>query len=485
MDWNKEKHYHNDPRQCSQKSFRKYPKEVGKLCENVFDEDDIKKEDKEENNRYQVNKEPVSFDFKFGGFRQRKLDNIGPKKTYNGVEYNKKLSLKCRSVANYIIEEINKYNKHKSVREKVFLSTKRLQKLIYFCEVEYMKRNNGKPLFDDEYYAWKNGPSIPGLYYLFMQYVDGNINPVYEKGEQELSEDVKIIIDEILYATKNLDTVDLTNISNVSGSPYDKVFNEDDEHHEQLIFKKDICNYYVNKNLMLQLKNNDLGCLDQDQIIKLKDKTLQLRYMLGGLYLHGGMVECNKYWECDARCSTYCVPDDKNLRRVKDFMSKHHISNETFIRLTRSYLFGTINPYKCEWGDLIPELDRVIMGYNFVHTNNESYPENDLKEYELMDLIMREARVEGTSLNVFLKKYSLTAIDFMILAKTSLNYKFKMVRGFEKNDLFKDLDEILTINDLRMSCDYVITYRNMCHSINKKQDKPKSLIRKIYDKIKK
>lgn len=31
-------HYHNDPREYSPKSFRKYPKEPGKLCKNVFDD---------------------------------------------------------------------------------------------------------------------------------------------------------------------------------------------------------------------------------------------------------------------------------------------------------------------------------------------------------------------------------------------------------------------------------------------------------------
>jgi len=50
------------------------------------------------------------------------------------------LTLKCMAVANYIIDEINKYNEDKPFREKILLSVRRLQKLLYFCETEYMKK---------------------------------------------------------------------------------------------------------------------------------------------------------------------------------------------------------------------------------------------------------------------------------------------------------------------------------------------------------
>ena len=238
-----------------------------------------------------------------------------------------KLTKKCKSVANYIIENIDKYNEGRSLNEKIFLSTKRLQKLIYFCEVEYMKRNYGKPLLEDNYYAWPNGPAIPGLYYLFMQYADGNIKKTCEKGEPELSCDVKEIIDDILDATKKLDTVELTNISNVPGGPYDMIFDKNDKEYKQMISKKDICDYYAERDLIFQLTHDDyhLGSLCLDDILKLKDKTLQLRYLLGGLYLHGGMMECDKFLECNNKCHTRPVKNDDNFKSIKSFVLKHHI----------------------------------------------------------------------------------------------------------------------------------------------------------------
>lgn len=397
-----------------------------------------------------------------------------------------KLTKKCISVANYIIEETNKYNEGKSLKEKVFLSNKRLQKLVYFCEIQYMKNNYGKPLFEDEYYAWASGPVIPEIYSVFMEYQERDLQPKYEYSDLKLSCDVKKIIDEILNATKDLDTRDLINISNVPGGPYDKVFDYNDIRYEKIISKKSICDYYGERDLVFQLTHKEygLGSLSLDEIKKLKDKSLQLRYLLGALYPDGGMMECDKFLECDRHCSTRPVKIDNRLDNVKKFMLEHNMSNETFIKLAKSYLSGTINSYKGEWGNLIPELDRVIMDYGFLHTNYDSFSENDLREKELMDLIMNEAHVEGSYLNTFLKKYSLTTIDFMILAKTSINYKFKNIRYFDNDDLFCDLEDILIVNNLYLSYEYVNFYRVNLKRKEKKENS-KKLIRRIKNIFKK
>ena len=105
------------------------------------------------------------------------------------------LSLKCRAVANYIIEETNKFNAGKNFREQIMFTTKRLQKILYLCEIEYMKRNNGKVLFDDEFYACPSGPVIEEIYTKYMQYIGNDVEPRHEKGEPSLSEEEKCIVD--------------------------------------------------------------------------------------------------------------------------------------------------------------------------------------------------------------------------------------------------------------------------------------------------
>ncbi len=160
------------------------------------------------------------------------------------------ITTKCIAVSNYIIEEINKYNKYRSLlSERVILSTKRLQRLLYLCDVEYMKRNNGTPLFTDNFNAWPSGPVIADVYRFFVQYQDGNMKPVCKEKVIELRDDFKSLIDEILDATKELDTADLMSITNIVDGPWHKVYKEEDKDHNQVISKEDSYNFYVGRNL--------------------------------------------------------------------------------------------------------------------------------------------------------------------------------------------------------------------------------------------
>ena len=279
------------------------------------------------------------------------------------------LTLKCRAISNYIIEEMDKFNKNKDFKNKVFFHVKRLQKILYFCEIEYMKRNNGKVLFLDNYNAWPSGPVILSIYIKYMVYVDSDIKPRHESNEPKLTEDEKKVIDYVLESTMKMDTIDLVNLSTTEGTPFNKYFNENDIEHKQIIPKDVIYNYYKDK-VLFPVVEYDNKYLYQDEIIKLEDKDLQLRYILGGLYPHGGM-NCSKYWGCDIKCSTKPVEDDDRFKKVKNFIIKHNISNATFLRLTRTYLSNSYMTYDLECGNLIRELDNAISGYNFAHTNDK------------------------------------------------------------------------------------------------------------------
>ena len=157
---------------------------------------------------------------------------------------------KCIAVANYIIEAINQYNKHKEeLRQQVLLSTKKMQRLLYLCEVEYMKRNNGTPLFKDDFYAWPSGPTIPRGYTLFIQSMDCKMHPIESSNPVELTDDIKIIIDEILDKTKELDTTELMDITNIVDGPWHQVYQEDDKEHKQIVSKLETYRFYKNRNL--------------------------------------------------------------------------------------------------------------------------------------------------------------------------------------------------------------------------------------------
>ena len=51
-----------------------------------------------------------------------------------------------------------------SVKNKIWTSNLKLQKLLYFAWLRYYKKT-GKSLFTDEFEAWQYGPVVPSVYY--------------------------------------------------------------------------------------------------------------------------------------------------------------------------------------------------------------------------------------------------------------------------------------------------------------------------------
>lgn len=162
-----------------------------------------------------------------------------------------KLSQECILVTNYIIEKITKYNSgKKSFSEQVLLHTKKIQKLLYFCDVEYMKRNNGLSLFNDEYTAYPSGPVIDGVYYEYMSYSDYGPFPRRDLDTVQLTEEVKQLIDEVLDRIMGIDTNDLITASNIEGGPWHQVYDENDKTYCQIISKETIYSFYRNRDII-------------------------------------------------------------------------------------------------------------------------------------------------------------------------------------------------------------------------------------------
>lgn len=156
-----------------------------------------------------------------------------------------KLTPLCYSAAFYIAENINNYNIDKSINEKIFINVCKLQKILYFCDIEYMKSNNGISMFEDEFCAWPTGPVIPKLYYIFFLNNQGVMcSLTYQK--KPLTINIKETIDKVLELMGSFDTIELINLTQVEGGPWSKVYNEDDKKHEQIISKEEMFNFYSN-----------------------------------------------------------------------------------------------------------------------------------------------------------------------------------------------------------------------------------------------
>lgn len=137
-----------------------------------------------------------------------------------------------------------------------------------------MIRNNGKPLFEDEFYAWPSGPVIEKIYYVYFQEQSGYMNPYHINEEPNLSNEMKCMIDRILEATKDLDTTELIKISKVDGGPHSKAFVEDDKNHGQVVSKEDTYLYYSKYKSILQLIISHIACEKENHEIDNVKNTL-------------------------------------------------------------------------------------------------------------------------------------------------------------------------------------------------------------------
>ncbi len=199
--------------------------------------------------------------------------------------------------------------------------------------------------------------------------------------------------------------------------------------------------------------------LNQDQIEIIKDKDLQLRYILGGIQPNDDTI-FPRYWGCYLQGSGFVaitapVEEDKRLLMVKQFLEKHNIDNESFLQLTMTYLCNGFRTYKGDFGNFIPELCYAISGYCFPTSDELYYEDFDLLEKELLTFLNDNMNDDdSTRLNEFLMKYSLTPVDFLILAKNTINRNWLKV-AFPNGKFIEELREILNENNLCMTSDAV------------------------------
>lgn len=150
----------------------------------------------------------------------------------------------CTAAANFIINEINKSNMGKVLRNQVIMSSKRLQKLLYFSEVLYMVEHDGQSMFKDEFYAWPSGPVIPSVYRKFMMYQDGEMRPYAGEVHDTIDTEMETTIRRVLSATQGVDTSELIEKSHIFGGPWQSVYDETDTDYDHIVDKRTIYDYY-------------------------------------------------------------------------------------------------------------------------------------------------------------------------------------------------------------------------------------------------
>lgn len=165
------------------------------------------------------------------------------------------------------------------------------------------------------------------------------------------------------------------------------------------------------------------------------------------LYL-GGYKKCSNWVDCDIKCSVTPISDEE-IKPLLELKEKFNLTLRDIMTLYVSYWNGQFKPYKNDCGILIPSLEKEFLKfrkekiYKNIYFWDDRVGERDFKKLILSD---------DVKVCEFMKKYNLTELDFMILAKTKIHgFVFSMNIG--RSDKFvPDLNETLisSLGDIKV-----------------------------------
>lgn len=154
----------------------------------------------------------------------------------------------CIAVANRIINRTNALNvlREEKGLSRVYLSGKRLQKILYLCQLVWLADNpDSPPLIKDDFEAWPNGPVIPLIYDVFSVYQDGNMNPADETGHTPLTLAQESLINKIVDYTIDTPTEAFIDFTHSAEGPWEKIYSKNSNYYKVIPLKL-ICEY-INK----------------------------------------------------------------------------------------------------------------------------------------------------------------------------------------------------------------------------------------------
>lgn len=119
---------------------------------------------------------------------------------------------------------------NRAFAEKYRISPMKLQKILYFAAAEYQK-NTGKSLFSERFETWQYGPVLRSVYSEFRPFSRDFITRFAKDAENQshmINESadpaLQRVLDTIWSATKGHSAVDLSRITHMENSAWDKSF---------------------------------------------------------------------------------------------------------------------------------------------------------------------------------------------------------------------------------------------------------------------
>lgn len=138
-------------------------------------------------------------------------------------------------------------------KEGVVITPMKIIKLVYISHGWYLGLT-GKNLIPESVQAWRYGPVVTSVYHEFKSYGDNNIISLGKdsSGKYNLPEDtdIKTFLDGVWNIYKIYDGLQLSTLTHMAGSPWDKVFNNPSNKDQPcLLIPNDVIKeHYINKS---------------------------------------------------------------------------------------------------------------------------------------------------------------------------------------------------------------------------------------------
>lgn len=133
----------------------------------------------------------------------------------------------CLAAANRIISRTNAQNIWRTEQglPRVRLTGKRLQKILYLCQLFWYTDHPESELITENFQAWPNGPVIPQIYNYFSVYQDGDMRPLRSMDISPLSLEESELINKVVDSTINIPTESMIDYTHAPFGPWDLVYN--------------------------------------------------------------------------------------------------------------------------------------------------------------------------------------------------------------------------------------------------------------------
>jgi len=181
---------------------------------------------------------------------------------------------RCYSAVNRIINRTNEQNARRYEMGKtiVKLTSKRLQKILYLCQLFWFIEKDESNMIPEDFQAWPHGPVISEIYDYWAVYHDGYISQCpYVR--YKLSKEETDLINQIVDNTIDMSTWEIIDYTQLPDGPWAQAYQ--DYQGVRSVISKDSMKQYIRKDeTQRELRNFILNNETREASVKAKKLIL-------------------------------------------------------------------------------------------------------------------------------------------------------------------------------------------------------------------